>query len=142
MRAVDCNERHGDEAVAFGLRGHQFHDTCGSAAGTGVGQKRDIVDIVGVGIIRQFAQNGVESRNRIELPRMADAITKDFSITGEHEAARRIEFEAVPEDRLIFKEVEMDNISNRSHARNILLVHAPPFRLYHLFNHFLKLLRR
>ena len=34
------------------------------------------------------------------------------------------------------------NIGDGGHARNIMLVHAPPFRLYHLFNHFLKLLRR
>ncbi len=80
--------------------------------------------------------------NRIELPRVADAVTQNLVLSGQHEAACRIEFEAVPEDRLIFEEIEMDNIGDGGHARNIMLVHAPPFRLYHLFNHFLKLLRR
>ncbi len=60
LRAVDGDERHGDETITLGLQGHQLDDAGGGTAGAGFGQKCNIVDVIGIGVFRQRAQNGVE----------------------------------------------------------------------------------
>ena len=53
------------------------------------GKQRSVMEVKAVRRIRQFAEKGIQGRNRLARPRMGDRIANDFAVALENETALR-----------------------------------------------------
>lgn len=74
MREVEGKERNGEEKVELGMKENNLEEKGGRKDGKGLRKKRDIVDIIGVGIVGKLEKKGVERRESIKFKRMDDEI--------------------------------------------------------------------
>lgn len=74
MREVEGKERNGEEKVELGMKENNLEEKGGRKGGKGLRKKRDIVDIIGVGIVGKLEKKGVERRESIKFKRMDDEI--------------------------------------------------------------------